>query len=324
MTKTELLEVIANGGNSAVEFRRDDRKPMDLAKELVAFANFDGGRVLMGVEDDGRISGLQHEPSDTEEWVMSVARDKVRPSLIPHFQVLRDVDAEWRRLLVNTEIMTETEETGDVTTTLAGVLLFARNPNRFLPQAGIHATAYPGTDTSYEAIESEDLRGPMVGLMAKTDGRPELVEPGLVEKALAFVRRNTTGPSEIHEETGQRIDRRDYPMEAVREAVVNALVHRDYLMGSTDIELVLYADRLEVISPGRLPNGITPDRMKTGTRSARNQLLKDFMSDYDYMEHRGLGVPRKIVKLMRERNDTEPDLEQRDDRFMVRLWKRQE
>ena len=112
-------------------------------------------------------------------------------------------------------------------------------------------------------------------------------------------------------------------MEAVREAVVNALVHRDYLMGSTDIELALYADRLEVISPGRLPNGITPERMKAGTRSARNQLLKDFMSDYNYMEHRGLGVPRKIVKLMREQNGTEPDLEQRDDRFTVRLWKEQ-
>jgi ATP-dependent DNA helicase RecG len=418
MTKTELLEVIANGENSSVEFKRDDLKPRHLAKELVAFANFDGGRVLIGVEDDGRVSGLQREPEKTEEWVMSVARNKVRPSLIPHFQVLRDVepgkhvavvrvnkgwtvfarfhnhkeeyfiragsqsapmgrdelqrafqqrsglrpevrpipgatldrldrrrlrdyfgrirgqdvppdhtpdaDAEWRRLLVNTEIMTETDETGDPTSTLAGVLLFARNPNRFLPQAGIHATAYPDTDKSYETIESEDLRGPMVGLMSKTDGRAELVEAGLVEKALAFVRRNTTGTSEIDEETGQRIDRRDYPMEAVREAVVNALVHRDYLMGSTDIELALYADRLEVISPGRLPNGITPDRMKTGTRSARNQLLKDFMSDYDYMEHRGLGVPRKIVKLMRERNGTEPDLEQRDDRFTVRLWKGKE
>ena len=417
MTQSELSELIANGENSAVEFKRDDLKPKDLAKELVAFANFDGGRVLIGVDDDGHVSGLQHEPAATEEWVMSVARDKVRPSLIPHFQVLRDVepgkhvavvrvgegwtvmaryhnnkeeyfiragsqsvpmrqdelqrafqqrsglrpevrpipgatlnhldrrrlkdyfgrirgqdippddtpnaDAKWRRLLVNTEIMAETEETGAPTSTLAGVLLFGRTPNRFLPQAGIHATAYPGSEKTYEAVESADLRGPMVGLFAEGNGREELVEGGLVEKALAFVRRNTAVTAEIDEATGRRIDRRAYPMEAVREAVVNALVHRDYLMGSTDIELALYADRLEVISPGRLPNGITPERMKAGTRSARNQLLKDFMSDYNYMEHRGLGVPRKIVKLMREQNGTEPDLEQRDDRFTVRLWKEQ-
>ena len=417
MTQSELSELIANGENSSVEFKRDDLKPKDLAKELVAFANFDGGRVLIGVDDDGHVSGLQHEPAETEEWVMSVARDKVRPSLIPHFQVLRDVepgkhvavvrvgtgwtvmaryhnnkeeyfiragsqsvpmrqgelqrafqqpsglrpevrpipgatlnrldrrrlkdyfgrirgqdippddtpdaDAAWQRLLVNTEIMTETEETGEATSTLAGVLLFGRTPNRFLPQAGIHATAYPGSEKTYEAVESADLRGPMVGLFAEGNGREELVEGGLVEKALAFVRRNTAVTSKIDEETGRRIDRRAYPMEAVREAVVNALVHRDYLMGSTDIELALYADRLEVISPGRLPNGITPERMKAGTRSARNQLLKDFMSDYNYMEHRGLGVPRKIVKLMREQNGTEPDLEPRDDRFTVRLWKGQ-
>ena len=83
----------------------------------------------------------------------------------------------------------------------------------------------------------------------------------------------------------------------------------------------LYEDRIEVISPGRLPNTITPERMKTGTRAARNQLLKDIMSDYNYMEHRGLGVPRKIVKLMREQNGTDPDLVEEEDRFLVRLWK---
>jgi Predicted transcriptional regulator containing an HTH domain and an uncharacterized domain shared with the mammalian protein Schlafen len=137
---------------------------------------------------------------------------------------------------------------------------------------------------------------------------------------MAFVRRNTRVRSEI-EEGGRRIDEREYPMAAVREALVNALVHRDYLMDATDVELSIYEDRIEVISPGRLPNTITPERMKTGTRAARNQLLKDIMSDYDYMEHRGLGVPRKIVKLMTEQNGTEPDLIEEDERFLVRLWK---
>jgi ATP-dependent DNA helicase RecG len=87
--------------------------------------------------------------------------------------------------------------------------------------------------------------------------------------------------------------------EAVREAVVNALVHRDYLLSSTDIELSIYDDRMEIVSPGRLPNGITPARMLTGCRAARNQLIKDVMRDYRYLEHSGMGVPRKIVKCMR-------------------------
>ena len=83
----------------------------------------------------------------------------------------------------------------------------------------------------------------------------------------------------------------------------------------------IYVDRLEVISPGRLPNGITPDRMRTGCRSARNQLLKDVMRDYGYLEHMGMGVPRKIVRGMRELNGTEPDLIEDGERFIVRLWK---
>jgi ATP-dependent DNA helicase RecG len=111
-----------------------------------------------------------------------------------------------------------------------------------------------------------------------------------------------------------------YPEEAVREAVVNALVHRDYLLSGTTIEISIYEDRLEIISPGRLPNGITPQRMRAGCRAARNQLLKDVMRDYGYLEHMGMGVPRKIVKLMRERNGTEPDLIEEEERFTVRLW----
>jgi ATP-dependent DNA helicase RecG len=98
-------------------------------------------------------------------------------------------------------------------------------------------------------------------------------------------------------------------------------VHRDYLLSGTDIELSIYEDRLEVISPGRLPNGITPARMHTGCRAARNQLLKDVMRDYGYLEHMGMGIPRKIVKGMREHNGTEPDLIEDGERFILRLWK---
>jgi len=409
MTQADLLQLIANGENSNVEFKRDNLRPRTLAKELVAFLNFEGGRVLLGVDDDGTVSGLQHDPGETEEWVMSVARDKIRPSIIPHFQVLRNVepgrhvavvrvekgwtvharyhndkeeyyiragsrvdtmrreelerafqrraglrpelrpvtgsslddldqrrlrdyftrirgqdfpDADnadaWTELLVNTEIMTDEAE--PPVCSVAGILLFGESPKRYLPQSGIQATAYPGTEKEYETIEHDDLRGAMVALFSATDGEAEIVENGLVEQAMSFVRRNIQVESEITE-GGQRVDRREYPMDAVREAVVNALVHRDYLTDATDIELSIYDDRLEVISPGQLPNTITPERMRAGTRAARNQLLKDVMGDYNYMEHRGLGVPRTIIRLMRERNGTEPDLIENGDRFTVRLWK---
>jgi ATP-dependent DNA helicase RecG len=84
MLKTELLEIIANGENSGIEFKRDDIRPEDFAKEIVALANFQGGRILIGVEDDGFISGIQRP--DLEAWVMNVFRDKVHPFIHPYYE----------------------------------------------------------------------------------------------------------------------------------------------------------------------------------------------------------------------------------------------
>lgn len=453
MTKTELLELLRNGESSGVEFKRDTIENRALAKELVAFANLQGGRVLLGVGDDGTVVGLTRadspEPADEgsmgtyqslEEWVMQACRDKVRPELIPYFEVLREIEpgrdvavvqvergwdahhvwhnqhrtyyirvgtlsreaspeelerlfqqrgafrlevrpvsgssiedidrrrlrdyferlrsqevppdqppaewreriqaeagredkdrrkeivesrerqwnegaqADWESILVNTEILDDSEK---YPATVAGLLLFGKNPNRFLPQGGIDAAAYPGLEKEYEARERQTIRGPMAALRA-ADG--SLVEAGLVEQAVAFVQRNTEVTAHL-EGGARRQEQWAYPEDAVREAIVNALVHRDYLLSGTNIELSIYVDRLEVISPGRLPNGITPDRMRTGCRSARNQLLKDVMRDYGYLEHMGMGVPRKIVRGMRELNGTEPDLVEDEERFIVRLWK---
>ena len=101
-----------------------------------------------------------------------------------------------------------------------------------------------------------------------------LVEAGLVEQAADFIRRNT-GVTAVLEEGTRRVERPVYPAEAVRETIVNALIHRDYLLLNTDIELAVYENRIEIVSPGRLPNGITPARMRAGCRASRNQLIKD-------------------------------------------------
>jgi len=453
MNRTDLADLIHNGENSGVEFKRDTIENRALAKELVAFANLQGGRVLLGVEDDRTVCGLARSDTraegadDTfrtydrlEEWVMQACRDKIRPEMIPFFEVVRDVqpgldvavvevergwgvhhvwhdqhrtyyirvgslsreaspeelerlfqqrgafrleirsvsgsslgdldqrrlreyfervrsqrvppsdppaewldqveaDAkredenrwreiadlrlqrwreqqqkEWESLLINTEFLDDAERRP---ATVAGLLLFGKNPKRFLPQSGIDAAAYDGPEKDYAARERASLRGPMVALRAADGG---MVEAGLAEQAVEFVRRNTAVVAQLAD-GARRNERWDYPEEAVREAVVNALVHRDYLLSGTDIELSVYSDRLEIISPGRLLNAITPERMRIGCRAARNQLLKDVMRDYGYLEHMGMGVPRKIIKLMQEQNGTDPDLVQDGERFIVRLWK---
>ena len=399
-TRTELLEIIASGENSGVEFKRDDLSTQDLAKELAAFSNFQGGMVLLGVEDDGTITGLMRR--DLEEWVINVCRDKIRPAIIPFFEMVRGIndnhdvaivrvtrgydvhalwhnnanryqirvgtqsreaspeelarlfqqrgsvraelrpvsgatlanldrrrlrnyfrdirqqdvpDAEdedaWQSLLINTEVMT------DEGVTVGGMLLFGATPNRFLPHAGIDAVSYPGSERDYDAQERTALRGPMTPLLSQGG---DFVENGLVEQALDFVQRNTR--LDVEARGGRRVERPVYPPDALREGIVNALIHRDYLLTSTDVELAVYSNRLEIVSPGRLSNGITPDRMRSGTRSARNQLLKDMMRDYRYLEHMGMGIPRKIVRGMKEHNGTEPDLVELDERFLVRLLAR--
>lgn len=403
MNRTELLEIIKNGESSGVEFKRDTIDNRALAKEIVAFANLAGGRLFLGVEDDGSISGITKP--NLEEWVMSTCRDKIRPELIPYFEIIRDVEpgkdvavvlvdrgwsvhnlwhnnhrnyyirvgsqsreaspeelerifqqrgafrlevrpvsgssledldlrrlrdyfvrirqqdvpgdeetGEWEILLLNTEIMVEVNHHKAVT--VAGLLLFGLNPNRFLPQAGIDAVAYPGKEKDYTAKERRDLRGAMT--MLHYANKKEMMEGGLVEEAIYFVRRNTNVKTYL-EDGIRRKDRWDYPEEVVREAVVNALVHRDYLLSGTNIELSIYSDRLEIISPGRLPNGITPDRMRTGCRASRNQLIKDVMRDYGYLEHMGMGIPRKIIKGMLQHNGTEPDLIEDGESFTLRL-----
>lgn len=404
MRRDELLDLIRNGEDSSLEFKRDDVANHDLAKELVAFLNLEGGTVLLGVEDDGAVSGTQR--ANLEAWVAEVCRVKIDPPVAPAlswaraaepgrdvlavrvslgpdkpyarvhdarktyfirvgstcreasqeelermFQAsgrlryglkpapgssLEDLDRRrlhdyfvrvlagpcpaeedteaWERLLTSLDFLTRSA--GQLVCTIDGLLLFGRNPKRFLPQSGIRALAYPGAQADYAARADQDLRGPLV-LLAAADG--SLVETGLVEQALDFLRRNTT-PTAVVEE-GRRVDRPEYPEEVLREAVVNALVHRDYSIAGTDVMLALYSDRLEIQSPGALPNTVTIEGMKSGLRYARNQTLVNVMRDYRYVEFRGMGVRDKILPGMRAHNGTEPGLLAEPQRFTLRLWK---
>jgi ATP-dependent DNA helicase RecG len=406
MTKTEILELIRNGENSGVEFKRDDVHPDQLAKEIAALLNLEGGVILLGVEDDGNPSGLTRNPQESEQWVFNLCRNNLQPAIIPYwettsldestrigiirlyhdgpdkpykarrgsawvtfvrvgstsreatreeearlyqashlmrydikavpgsdmdsldsrrlnnylFDVLREsaitaMNAEeLEKVLVNLEIMVPSQD-GNMAS-VGGLLLFGENPNRYLPQAGITATAYPEKEKDYATVDEEIIRGPLVPLLTK---RNKVVENGVIDRAVDFVSRNMGSTAWL--EGGRRRRKKSYPMQAVREAVVNAVAHRDYIITVTDIELSLYSDRLEILSPGRLPNTVTVEKMKQGYRAARNELLKEILRDYGYVEHRGMGVRRKIVQGMLEHNGTEPELIEEEDRFIVKLWK---
>ena len=83
MNRSQLLELLLNGENSGLEFKRDDIQPQRLAGEIVALLNLEGGHILLGIEDDATASGLTREPKEAEEWVMQIARDHIQPAVIP-------------------------------------------------------------------------------------------------------------------------------------------------------------------------------------------------------------------------------------------------
>ena len=89
MNRSHLLELLLNGENSGLEFKRDDVHARRLAGEMVALLNQEGGHILLGVEDDATVSGLTREPKEAEEWVMQIARDHIQPAVIPYWETLK-------------------------------------------------------------------------------------------------------------------------------------------------------------------------------------------------------------------------------------------
>ena len=169
-------------------------------------------------------------------------------------------------------------------------------------------------------MATEVIRGPLVPLFAEMPcGAARVVDRGVIDRAVDFVSRNLDAAAPRR--GARRARGTALPMAAVREAIVNAVAHRDYALADADIEVSLYQDRLEVISPGGLPDGVTTESMRKGARAARNGRLIDVLRDYGYVAHRGLGVPRRLIGAMRAHNGTEPDLLEVDDGFVVRLWK---
>ncbi|MBF0548978.1 MAG: hypothetical protein HQK60_00445 [Deltaproteobacteria bacterium] len=198
-----------------------------------------------------------------------------------------------RDLLINTRAMTKDEE-GLIRPTVAGLLSFGLNPQRHLPSAYIQSVVYRGFyPDSDDLIHEEKIEGPV---------------DHQIDGALAFVKRFMLKPAT------KKIGRKDYPqysLSPVYEALVNAVAHRDYSISGSKIRLFMYDDRLELMSPGGLPNTITLETLPY-RQYTRNQLLVSFMSKMknketgaSYIEARGEGV-RKILSESLAHSGKEP------------------
>ena len=174
--------------------------------------------------------------------------------------------------------------TRDGQVTMAALLLFGLYPQSTYPQLSIIATCVPSTEMG--VVDSEGNRF--------TDSkRIEGTLPDMLDDALKFVRTNMRVATKIDAETGVRIDIPQYPMDAVREAVLNALVHRDYSLHTEGmpIQLIMYTDRLEIVNPGGLYGRLTIDQLGNMQPDTRNPVLVTALETLGKTENRYSGIP---------------------------------
>lgn len=351
METTELIDLLSRGEDSRQQFKTDMNNADALAAEIVALSNTAGGRIFIGVSDDGSVRGLSGaDVARLNVLIANVASQVVRPAVnpltenVPHpagtvlvLSIAEGVNkpymdkngAIWvksgsdkRRATSREELqrlfqragLVHADETpvaglsaGDVDLpyfetffeqqfgeplarhnrplpqlltnmnlmnqgqlNVAGGLLFAKSPHYALPAFIVKAVAFVGTQIEDERyIDSRDIAGKLADVFQQT---------------LGFIVANTRAAQ--GEQGFNSQGQPEIPRIVWEELVANALIHRDYFV-SAPIRVLVFADRVEIISPGHLPNNLTIENIKAGNSNMRNPILASFAAKL--LPYRGLG-----------------------------------
>lgn len=197
-----------------------------------------------------------------------------------HIDFLDEDETERLRLIAASDITNE-----EHIPTVGGLLVFGIAPERHLPQSGITFAVFNGTEINASLRDKKTLLGSL---------------SMQVDHALAAIKANIPIASDI--QGTKRIEQPNYPDKVFRELLVNACVHRNYSIIGSQIRVFLFDDRIEFISPGRLPNTVKVSKLTTGTSFARNPLLVRLMENLGYMDKLGRGLPmvyREAKKLQK-------------------------
>jgi len=351
METVELMTILAQGEDSYNQFKRDVPNVNALAAEMVAFSNGQGGKIIIGVDDDGQIFGLDTAAvNQLKKDISNAASQIVRPIINPTTQTmtiddkivvvidiapginkpyqdkngvfwvksgadkrkatareeiqrlfqmsnllhadeapanglgLADLDHEYFATFFRKRYGESLEEQdiplGQTITNLnlgdgnvlnmAGALLFAKNPSTRLPAFVVKAGSFPGTDISgIEYSDSKDITGKLGDVFQQT-----------ISFILGNIR-HVQGEQSVNSPGEPEISRI-----TLEELVANALIHRDYFI-SAPIRVFVLSDRVEIISPGHLPNNLTVENIKAGNSNTRNPVLASFANQI--LPYRGYG-----------------------------------
>jgi len=385
MNKIELLEIIKKGEDSFTEFKEEMTHQDKLAASIVAFANTEGGNLIIGVSDDGEILGVADldkgmqridnicanncEPTvyatiekliidDKKILIVKIPKGPQRPYRtnkgihyiktasgkriaspgelrlihqasgaiyydevpVPNTSIedidigyleeflkkslgggIKDFGIKTDDLLKNMKILTPYER--DMVTTTGGLLFFGKHPEYHLPYCKVTIARFPGNDIG-EIFEKKDIEGKIIDQIKETES----------------VLRNYYLRSETKIEGFKKEEPRfEIPIESLREALINAVAHRNYQLPS-QIRIFIFDDRIEVKSPGKLPNTVTVENIRLGFPLHRNPLIVSFLAKGHRMTEIGTGIPR-MIRLLKEHTGREPDFEERDQEFIVKIWR---
>ncbi len=352
MDLQELKAIVAKGEDGWHQFKEDVRSGDSLAAEIVAFSNSEGGRIFIGVSNQGILKGLSRIDIDrVNQLISNAANQQVRSPVSvqtenialgnhrivivvtvsegidkPYFdnqgviwlkngsdkrrvnskeelrRLFQEVDlihadevpTKARVEVLNFKLLSEflkkfyheklpksnlnriqfLENLNLVNgnnLNLAGLLLFGQKPHLYKPQFIIKAIYFPGTKIGNKYLDSEDFEGPLQTIF---------------QGALAFIMRN------LRKVQGQKgvnsLGEPEIPQSVFEELLVNALIHRDYFI-SAPIRLFIFEDRIEIISPGNLPDHLTIEKIQAGNSVQRNPILTSFIAK-GLLPYRGLGT----------------------------------
>ncbi len=193
--------------------------------------------------------------------------------------------------------------------TLSAALLFGLYPQAYFPQVCITAVAVPGSelgqlgDFGERFLDNQRIEGNIQNML---------------NEAIQFVKKNMRTKTIIDPQTGRREDRTDYPITAVREAIVNALVHRDYSIHTEGmpIQIIMYDDRMEIRNPGGIYGRIRVDQLGKMQPDTRNPVLASSLEVLGITENRYSGIPT-IIKEFENYHLQEPEFRDERGNFVV-------
>ena len=370
METIELLALLAKGEDSTCQFKKDVANADSLAAEMVAFSNGLGGKILIGINDDGTVAGLSNEDiRRINKLISNTASQNVQPAINPVTENIKADDglvilvdipaginkpyqdkngvfwvksgADKRRATSREEIQRlfqksnlihadEIPVTGvtaadldldyfknffqerfgetldkqklplqkildnmnllkDGSLTVAGTLLFAKEPQFKLPAFFVKVGAFDANDLSTTQYnDSRDITGKLSDVF---------------RQAVSFI------VSNLHHIQGEQginsVGNSEIPAESIEELVSNALIHRDYFI-SAPVRVFVFRNRVEIISPGHLPNNLSVENIKAGNSNTRNPVLASFANHVLPYRGYGSGIIRALAKY--------PDIDFLDDR----------